>query len=144
MCCKLLDTTISQPVLSSQGQTRLCLQCHNSTNSQDNSTFRTASSRHCRATCDGRHESLDQGLWRRTRRLLSVSTNTKQQMLVMLTVSSSQASFTFAPAGWYIQERIGWPLWKIHAPVPLWNEKLRKSMQRYVRYRPMTKLSLKY
>jgi hypothetical protein len=61
----------------------------------------------------------------------------------MLTMSSSQASFTFAPAGWYIKERIGWPLWKIHAPVPLWNEKLRRAMQRYVPYRPMKKLALK-
>jgi len=41
-----------------------------------------------------------------------------------------QASCSFAPAGWYIQERIGWPLWKIHAPVPLWDVKLRKAMER--------------
>ncbi|KAG4419193.1 hypothetical protein IFR04_007694 [Cadophora malorum] len=42
-----------------------------------------------------------------------------------------QASCSFAPAGWYIQERIGWPLWKIHTPVPLWDVKLRKAMERF-------------
>ncbi|KAG4440519.1 hypothetical protein IFR05_003989 [Cadophora sp. M221] len=44
---------------------------------------------------------------------------------------SLQASFSMAPAGWYIQERIGWPLWKIHGPVPLWSLKLRKSMEKF-------------
>ena len=37
-----------------------------------------------------------------------------------------------APAGWRLDERIGWPLWKIHGPVPLWQEKLRKSIERCV------------
>lgn len=37
-----------------------------------------------------------------------------------------------APAGWYIQERIGWPLWKIHGPVPLWDAKLKKAMEKQV------------
>ncbi|TVY59599.1 hypothetical protein LSUE1_G010083 [Lachnellula suecica] len=41
------------------------------------------------------------------------------------------ASFSMAPAGWYLQERIGWPIWRIHGPVPLWEEKLRKAMQKY-------------
>jgi hypothetical protein len=36
-----------------------------------------------------------------------------------------------APAGWYIQERIGWPLWKIHGPVPMWDAKLKKAMGKY-------------
>jgi hypothetical protein len=30
-----------------------------------------------------------------------------------------KASFSMAPAGWYIQERIGWPLYRIHGPVPM-------------------------
>ncbi|KUJ15783.1 uncharacterized protein LY89DRAFT_734932 [Mollisia scopiformis] len=42
-----------------------------------------------------------------------------------------QASYSMAPAGWYIQERIGWPLWRIHHPVPMWNEKLRKPMEKF-------------
>ncbi|EXJ84060.1 hypothetical protein A1O3_04727 [Capronia epimyces CBS 606.96] len=41
------------------------------------------------------------------------------------------ASFSMAPAGWYLKERIGWPLWKIHGPVPLWEEKLRLSVERF-------------
>jgi len=36
-----------------------------------------------------------------------------------------------APAGWCIRERIGWPLWRIHGPVPKWEEKLRKAMEKY-------------
>lgn len=36
------------------------------------------------------------------------------------------------PAGWYLEERIGWPLWKIHSPVPLWQEKLKKSVEKWV------------
>jgi hypothetical protein len=43
-----------------------------------------------------------------------------------------QASFSMAPAGWYISERIGWPLWEIHGPVPIWNVKLRTAMEKYV------------
>ncbi|KAF4633586.1 hypothetical protein G7Y89_g4518 [Cudoniella acicularis] len=39
--------------------------------------------------------------------------------------------FSMAPAGWYIEERIGWPLWRIHGPVPMWEEKLRKAMDRF-------------
>lgn len=42
-----------------------------------------------------------------------------------------QASFTMAPAGWYISERIGWPLWKIHGPVPIWDVKLRTPVEKY-------------
>ncbi|KAF8865130.1 hypothetical protein BDZ45DRAFT_669020 [Acephala macrosclerotiorum] len=42
-----------------------------------------------------------------------------------------QASYSMAPAGWYIQERIGWPLWRIHHPVPMWNEKLKKPMEKF-------------
>ncbi|KAK4958002.1 hypothetical protein LTR10_004427 [Elasticomyces elasticus] len=44
-----------------------------------------------------------------------------------------RASFSMAPAGWYLQERIGWPLWKIHTPVPMWEEKLRKPIEKYFR-----------
>ncbi|KAH7419997.1 hypothetical protein BKA64DRAFT_31206 [Cadophora sp. MPI-SDFR-AT-0126] len=42
-----------------------------------------------------------------------------------------QASYSFAPAGWYIQQRIGWPLWKIHKPVPFWDQRLRKAMENH-------------
>ncbi|KAH7350773.1 hypothetical protein BKA65DRAFT_582791 [Rhexocercosporidium sp. MPI-PUGE-AT-0058] len=42
-----------------------------------------------------------------------------------------QASFSMAPAGWYIQQRIGWPLWMVHGPVPLWDLKLRKAMEKF-------------
>jgi len=42
-----------------------------------------------------------------------------------------RASFSMGPAGWYIQERIGWPLRRIHTPVPMWQEKLRKPMDRF-------------
>jgi hypothetical protein len=38
-----------------------------------------------------------------------------------------------APAGWSIEERIGWPLWRIHGPVPSWDQKLRKEMEKYAR-----------
>ncbi|KIX08409.1 uncharacterized protein Z518_03065 [Rhinocladiella mackenziei CBS 650.93] len=41
------------------------------------------------------------------------------------------ASFSMAPAGWHLEERIGWPLWKIHSPVPLWQDTIRKSVERY-------------
>ena len=41
------------------------------------------------------------------------------------------ASYSMAPAGWYLQERIGWPLYKIHGPVPLWEDKLRKSVEKF-------------
>lgn len=40
------------------------------------------------------------------------------------------ASFSMAPAGWVLRERIGWPLWKVHSPVPMWQEKLRKPIQK--------------
>ncbi|KAF2493684.1 hypothetical protein BU16DRAFT_425374, partial [Lophium mytilinum] len=43
------------------------------------------------------------------------------------------ASFTMAPVGWYLQERIGWPLYKIHLPVPLWGAKLRKPVENFFR-----------
>lgn len=35
------------------------------------------------------------------------------------------------PAGWDLQERIGWPLWRIHSPVPTWNVKLLKSVEKF-------------
>ena len=36
-----------------------------------------------------------------------------------------------APAGWDLEERIGWPLWRIHNPVPTWDVKLLKSVERF-------------
>ncbi|PSS27509.1 hypothetical protein M430DRAFT_82927, partial [Amorphotheca resinae ATCC 22711] len=41
------------------------------------------------------------------------------------------ASYSMGPAGWYLEERIGWPLHKLHHPVPMWQEKLRKAMERF-------------
>ncbi|KAI1613610.1 hypothetical protein EDD36DRAFT_201567 [Exophiala viscosa] len=41
------------------------------------------------------------------------------------------ASYSMAPAGWHLEERIGWPLWKIHTPVPLWKDKLRASVEKF-------------
>ncbi|OKL56284.1 hypothetical protein UA08_08456 [Talaromyces atroroseus] len=41
------------------------------------------------------------------------------------------ASYSMAPAGWDLRERIGWPLWKIHSPVPMWQEKLQRSVEKY-------------
>jgi len=42
-----------------------------------------------------------------------------------------RASFSMGPAGWDIEERIGWPLRRIHHPVPMWQEKLRKPMDKF-------------
>ncbi|KAH8592744.1 hypothetical protein B0O99DRAFT_596901 [Bisporella sp. PMI_857] len=41
------------------------------------------------------------------------------------------ASFSMGPAGWDIQERIGFPLRRIHYPVPMWQQKLRKPMDKF-------------
>ncbi|KAF2802164.1 uncharacterized protein BDZ99DRAFT_343768, partial [Mytilinidion resinicola] len=43
------------------------------------------------------------------------------------------ASFTMAPAGWYLQQRIGWPLYKLHLPVLLWGAKLRRPVESFFR-----------
>ncbi|TVY34975.1 hypothetical protein LOCC1_G007882 [Lachnellula occidentalis] len=43
----------------------------------------------------------------------------------------SGASFFMAPAGWHIQERIGWQLWVIHGAAAIWDTQLRKAMQKY-------------
>ncbi|KAM3075085.1 hypothetical protein ACMFMF_005766 [Clarireedia jacksonii] len=39
-----------------------------------------------------------------------------------------RASFTMAPAGWDLRERIGWPLHKMHELVPGWERTLRKRI----------------
>ncbi|PQE04701.1 mannosyl transferase protein [Rutstroemia sp. NJR-2017a BBW] len=41
-----------------------------------------------------------------------------------------RASFTMAPAGWDLRERIGWPIHKIHKLVPGWQRKLGKRVKR--------------
>ncbi|KAI9759719.1 MAG: hypothetical protein M1835_000323, partial [Candelina submexicana] len=41
------------------------------------------------------------------------------------------ASATLFPAGWYLQERIGWPIGTIHEPVPKWQEKVGAAVERY-------------
>ncbi|KAL4903056.1 hypothetical protein BDW74DRAFT_180347 [Aspergillus multicolor] len=42
-----------------------------------------------------------------------------------------RGAFLACPSGWRLQQRIGWPLHQIHDPIPLWKEKLQKSMERY-------------
>ena len=39
------------------------------------------------------------------------------------------ATASLFPAGWSIEERIGWPLSKVHGPVPHWQEKLHKPVE---------------
>ncbi|KAM3076651.1 hypothetical protein ACMFMG_007457 [Clarireedia jacksonii] len=41
-----------------------------------------------------------------------------------------RASFTMAPAGWDLRERIGWPLHKMHELVPGWERTLRKRVKK--------------
>ncbi|OQE30063.1 hypothetical protein PENSTE_c002G10158 [Penicillium steckii] len=42
-----------------------------------------------------------------------------------------RGAFLACPSGWRLQQRIGWQLHQIHDPVPMWKEKLRKSMERF-------------
>lgn len=42
------------------------------------------------------------------------------------------ASATMFPAGWKLQERIGFSMARLHGPVPAWKEKLGSSVNRYV------------
>jgi len=42
-----------------------------------------------------------------------------------------QASATLFPAGWKIQERIGYSMARLHGPVPQWKEKLGDHVNRY-------------
>ena len=44
-------------------------------------------------------------------------------------IEERAATASFFPAGWDIEERIGWPLGKIHGPVPLWQEKLHSPVE---------------
>ncbi|KAL4963738.1 heme-dependent oxidative N-demethylase family protein [Aspergillus stella-maris] len=39
--------------------------------------------------------------------------------------------FLGCPSGWRVQQRIGWPLHQIHDDVPMWKEKLQRSMERF-------------
>jgi hypothetical protein len=43
-----------------------------------------------------------------------------------------QASATLFPAGWKLEERIGWTISELHNPVPQWKAKLGHSVDRYV------------
>lgn len=43
-----------------------------------------------------------------------------------------RASVTLFPAGWKLQERIGYSMARLHGPVPAWKEKLGGSVNRYV------------
>ncbi|KAF2103965.1 hypothetical protein NA57DRAFT_70176 [Rhizodiscina lignyota] len=40
------------------------------------------------------------------------------------------ASYSMAPAGWHLEERIGWSLMDLHETVPGWEEKLREPVER--------------
>ncbi|PLB54718.1 hypothetical protein P170DRAFT_470164 [Aspergillus steynii IBT 23096] len=42
-----------------------------------------------------------------------------------------RGAFLACPSGWRLQQRIGWYLHQIHDPIPLWKERLRKSMERF-------------
>ncbi len=42
-----------------------------------------------------------------------------------------QASATLFPAGWQLQERIGYSMARLHGPVPQWKEKLGDHVNRY-------------
>jgi hypothetical protein len=44
----------------------------------------------------------------------------------------SRGVFLACPTGWRVDQRIGWPLHQMHDAVPLWKEKLKRSMERYV------------
>lgn len=43
-----------------------------------------------------------------------------------------RASATLFPAGWKLQERIGYSLARLHGPVPAWKEKLGANVNKYV------------
>ncbi len=43
----------------------------------------------------------------------------------------SIASATLFPVGWTVQDRIGWPLSRLHGTVPLWEAKIASSVERY-------------
>ncbi|MCJ1283144.1 hypothetical protein MMC26_002471 [Xylographa opegraphella] len=41
------------------------------------------------------------------------------------------ASATCFPVGWAVSDRLGWPLYKLHASVPLWQKKLEIPVERF-------------
>lgn len=43
-----------------------------------------------------------------------------------------RASATLFPAGWKLQERIGYSMARLHGPVPAWKEKLGANVNKYV------------
>lgn len=49
---------------------------------------------------------------------------------------SLEASATLFPAGWKLQERIGYSMEKLHGPVPDWQKNLGKSINRYAAHFP--------
>ncbi|EAU32271.1 predicted protein [Aspergillus terreus NIH2624] len=50
----------------------------------------------------------------------------------LLVMDDIRGAFLACPTGWELQQRLGWPLHQVHDPVPLWKEKLRKPMERWV------------
>ncbi|KAI9878527.1 MAG: hypothetical protein M1830_000661 [Pleopsidium flavum] len=42
------------------------------------------------------------------------------------------ASASLFPVGWSVEDRIGWPVSQLHGTVPLWQEKIGPSVERYI------------
>ncbi|KAF2662262.1 hypothetical protein K491DRAFT_773378 [Lophiostoma macrostomum CBS 122681] len=42
-----------------------------------------------------------------------------------------RGAFLACPTAWKLSDRIGWPIYQIHGAVPLWKERLQKSMEKY-------------
>ena len=40
-----------------------------------------------------------------------------------------KASSTCFPVGWSVNDRINWPIHRIHGPVPMWQDRLRKPVE---------------
>ena len=40
-----------------------------------------------------------------------------------------KASSTCFPVGWSVDDRVNWPIHRIHKPVPMWQERLRKPVE---------------
>ncbi|KAI9810078.1 MAG: hypothetical protein M1827_006689 [Pycnora praestabilis] len=68
---------------------------------------------------------------------LEIATRLAMEDLNVLVRSESngqhylKASATLFPAGWHLQERIGWPVAKLHGLVPMWEEKLGSAVERF-------------
>lgn len=52
--------------------------------------------------------------------------------LLLFAHQTSIASATLFPVGWSVEDRIGWPVSQLHETVPLWQEKIGPSVERYI------------